>query len=124
MLQAPPSQHFPKSNGTLRAGGAHDRLFTVPLWRGWQWTKPGIRPRAANEEHEERSVKQTGPYISKHGAEKSGFKNLAATHWNYRPAALYEEAIRRGEGNVAANGPHFDKTGVNTGRSSAMKCGE
>jgi len=66
-------------------------------------------------------VKQTGPYISKHGAETSGFKNLAATHWNYRPAALYEEAIRRGEGQVAANGPLVVKTGVHTGRSAKDK---
>jgi phosphoenolpyruvate carboxykinase (ATP) len=66
-------------------------------------------------------VKQTGPYISTHGVDKSGFKNLAATHWNYRPAALYEEAIRRNEGQVAANGPLVVKTGSHTGRSAKDK---
>ncbi|MEP5926734.1 MAG: phosphoenolpyruvate carboxykinase (ATP), partial [Nitratireductor sp.] len=66
-------------------------------------------------------MKQTGPYISKHGAEQSGFKNLAAAHWNYRPAALYEEGIRRGEGEIAANGPFVVKTGVHTGRSAKDK---
>lgn len=66
-------------------------------------------------------MKQTGPYISTHGVDKSGFKNLAATHWNYRPAALYEEAIRRNEGQVAANGPLVVKTGSHTGRSAKDK---
>jgi phosphoenolpyruvate carboxykinase (ATP) len=72
-------------------------------------------------DHEERSVKQTGPYISKFGVDKSGFKNLAAAHWNYRPAALYEEGVRRGEGQIAANGPFVVKTGVHTGRSAQDK---
>ena len=66
-------------------------------------------------------MKQTGPYISSHGADKDGFRNLAAVHWNYRPAALYEEAIKRGEGHVAANGPFVVKTGVHTGRSAKDK---
>lgn len=66
-------------------------------------------------------MKQTGPYISKHGVEVSGLQNLAAAHWNYRPAALYEEAIRRSEGHVAADGPFVVKTGVHTGRSAKDK---
>jgi phosphoenolpyruvate carboxykinase (ATP) len=66
-------------------------------------------------------VKQSGPSISKHGVDTSGLKNLSAVHWNYRPAALYEEAIRRGEGQVAANGPFVVKTGTHTGRSAKDK---
>ena len=66
-------------------------------------------------------MKQTGPNISKHGVDKNGFKNLAAAHWNYRPAALYEEAVRRNEGLVAADGPFVVKTGVHTGRSAKDK---
>jgi len=66
-------------------------------------------------------VKQSGPIISKHGVDKSGLKNLAAAYWNLRPAELYEEAIRRGEGSVAANGPFVVKTGVHTGRSAKDK---
>jgi phosphoenolpyruvate carboxykinase (ATP) len=66
-------------------------------------------------------VKQSGPKISKNGVEKSGFKNLAAAYWNLRPAELYEEAIRRGEGQVAADGPFVVKTGVHTGRSAKDK---
>ena len=30
----------------------------------------------------------------------------AKARWNLAPAALYEEAIRRGEGMIAADGPH------------------
>ena len=37
--------------------------------------------------------------------------------WNLSAAALYEEAIRRGEGILAANGPLACQTGHHTGRS-------
>ena len=66
-------------------------------------------------------MKQSGPKISKHGVEASGFKNLAAAYWNLRPAELYEEAVRRGEGQIAADGPFVVKTGVHTGRSAKDK---
>jgi phosphoenolpyruvate carboxykinase (ATP) len=38
-------------------------------------------------------------------------------HWNLRTAALYEAAIRRGEGKVAAGGPFAAVTTPHTGRS-------
>ena len=66
-------------------------------------------------------MKQTGPTISKHGVERDGVRNVAHLHWNYRPAALYEEALARNEGHVAANGPLVVKTGVHTGRSAKDK---
>ena len=66
-------------------------------------------------------MKQSGPKISKHGVEESGFKNLAAAYWNLRPAELYEEAVRRGEGLIAADGPFVVETGVHTGRSAKDK---
>src|SRR5256885_5139066 len=37
--------------------------------------------------------------------------------WNLSPAALYEEAVRRKEGVIAAGGPLTCKTGQHTGRS-------
>jgi len=37
--------------------------------------------------------------------------------WNLSTAALYEEAIRRGEASIAANGPLACRTGQHTGRS-------
>src|SRR4029077_6971619 len=37
--------------------------------------------------------------------------------WNLSPAALYEEAVRRQEGLIAAGGPLSCRTGQHTGRS-------
>ena len=45
----------------------------------------------------------------------------ARAKWNLAPAALYEEAIRRGEGLVAADGPLVCRTGEHTGRSPKDK---
>jgi phosphoenolpyruvate carboxykinase (ATP) len=59
--------------------------------------------------------------MSAHGLEASGFRNLKAVHWNLNPAALYEEAIRRGEGHVAKDGPIVVLTGQHTGRSASDK---
>jgi phosphoenolpyruvate carboxykinase (ATP) len=41
----------------------------------------------------------------------------ARARWNLSEATLYEEAIRRGEGMVAAEGPLVCRTGQHTGRS-------
>ena len=38
-------------------------------------------------------------------------------HWNLSAPALYEHAIRRGEGTIAADGPLVCRTGQHTGRS-------
>jgi phosphoenolpyruvate carboxykinase (ATP) len=48
--------------------------------------------------------------------ELEGLKG-ARLHWNLNEAALYEEAIRRQEGLVAADGPLVCTTGAHTGRS-------
>jgi phosphoenolpyruvate carboxykinase (ATP) len=45
----------------------------------------------------------------------------ARAKWNLSPGALYEEAIRRGEGLVAAQGPLVCRTGEHTGRSPKDK---
>jgi phosphoenolpyruvate carboxykinase (ATP) len=45
----------------------------------------------------------------------------ARARWNLAPAALYEEAIRRGEGLIAAEGPLVCRTGEHTGRSPKDK---
>ncbi|HEX9559530.1 MAG TPA: phosphoenolpyruvate carboxykinase (ATP), partial [Reyranella sp.] len=44
-------------------------------------------------------------------------KNLNNVHWNLSVPALYEEAIRRGEGCIADGGALAVCTGVHTGRS-------
>jgi len=52
-----------------------------------------------------------------HGLEALGILRSGRVHWNLSPAALYEEALRRGEGILAAEGPLVCKTGQHTGRS-------
>src|SRR5436190_13853437 len=42
--------------------------------------------------------------------------------WNLTAAALYEEAIRRHEGVIAADGPLVCRTGLHTGRSTNDEC--
>ncbi len=46
-----------------------------------------------------------------------GNVSLGRINWNLGTAALYEEAIRRGEGTVAESGPLVCLTGAHTGRS-------
>jgi phosphoenolpyruvate carboxykinase (ATP) len=55
------------------------------------------------------------------GLEDQGFRNLKAVHWNLTAPALYEEAVARGEGHVAKNGPLVVLTGQHTGRSATDK---
>jgi len=52
-----------------------------------------------------------------HGLEALGIVRSGGVHWNLSPAALYEEALRRGEGALAAEGPLVCRTGQHTGRS-------
>jgi phosphoenolpyruvate carboxykinase (ATP) len=50
-------------------------------------------------------------------AEALGRGRTGRIHWNLGPAALYEEALRRQEGVLAADGPVVCRTGQHTGRS-------
>ncbi|MEE8273703.1 MAG: phosphoenolpyruvate carboxykinase, partial [Alphaproteobacteria bacterium] len=66
-------------------------------------------------------MKQSGPVVSCRGLEGLGLDRLAAAHWNYTTPALYEEAIRRGEGQLSRGGPLVVLTGQHTGRSANDK---
>jgi phosphoenolpyruvate carboxykinase (ATP) len=66
-------------------------------------------------------MRQSGPIVSSYGLERQGLKNLAAAYWNLAGPALYEAAIRRGEGVLAAGGPLVVRTGQHTGRSAQDK---
>ncbi len=57
-----------------------------------------------------------------HGLEALGIVRSGRVHWNLSPAALYEEALRRGEAQLAADGPLVARTGQHTGRSPNDKC--
>ena len=52
-----------------------------------------------------------------HGLEALGIVRSGRVHWNLSPAALYEEALRKGEAQLAAEGPLVARTGQHTGRS-------
>jgi phosphoenolpyruvate carboxykinase (ATP) len=52
-----------------------------------------------------------------HGLEALGIVRPGRVHWNLSPAALYEAAVRGGEGLIAAEGPLVCRTGSHTGRS-------
>src|SRR4051812_21449552 len=48
-----------------------------------------------------------------------GFYKVPRSHRNLCVAQLYEEALRRGEGVLAAEGPLVVHTGAHTGRSAS-----
>jgi phosphoenolpyruvate carboxykinase (ATP) len=52
-----------------------------------------------------------------HGLEALGIVRSGRVRWNLSPAALYEESVRRGEAQLAAEGPLVARTGQHTGRS-------
>jgi phosphoenolpyruvate carboxykinase (ATP) len=51
------------------------------------------------------------------GLEVHGITAAHQVHWNLTPAVLYEHALRRAEGVIAAEGPLVCRTGQHTGRS-------
>ena len=55
------------------------------------------------------------------GLEAQGLAGLRGQYWNLDTAALYEHALRNGEGALAADGPLVVLTGRHTGRSAGDK---
>ena len=62
-------------------------------------------------------MRNCGPSMSRHGLDHCGISTSGTAHWNLPPAQLYEQAVRRGEGWIAADGPLIAHTGKHTGRS-------
>src|SRR4051812_3034709 len=88
------------SNGTGRVGCENSAYVTVLLRLKGNTVSSGVERK---------------PFVD--SAEIPGTR----AKWNLGPAALYEEAIRRGEGLVAADGPLVCRTGEHTGRSPKDK---
>ncbi len=55
------------------------------------------------------------------GLSEQGIETLATLHWNLGHAALIEQAVKRGEGLLAKDGPLVVATGKHTGRSAKDK---
>jgi phosphoenolpyruvate carboxykinase (ATP) len=65
--------------------------------------------------------KEAGQAASDFGLKNHGILNPRKAYWNLPTGALYEEAVFRGEGRVAHQGPLVVLTGKHTGRSAADK---
>ena len=66
-------------------------------------------------------MQEVGLRNGAYGADKFGFKELAAVHWNLTDAALYEHAISAGEASLVEGGALCAETGHHTGRSPKDK---
>jgi len=66
-------------------------------------------------------VNETGIRNGAFGADKFGFQNLAAVHWNLAAPALYEFAVANNEAQIVDGGALCAETGVHTGRSPKDK---
>lgn len=65
--------------------------------------------------------KEAGLLSSVYGLENHGLTRLNRVYWNLPAAALYEEAVFRGEGRIALEGPLVVSTGKHTARAAADK---
>ena len=59
--------------------------------------------------------------VPAHGLAEQGISTSADLKWNLGTAALVEQALQRGEGHLAKDGPLVAKTGKHTGRSAKDK---
>ena len=66
-------------------------------------------------------MQESGVRNGAYGADKFGFKELAAVHWNLTEPALYEHAIAAGEASLVEGGALCAETGHHTGRSPKDK---
>jgi phosphoenolpyruvate carboxykinase (ATP) len=64
---------------------------------------------------------ESGAAASVYTLQNHGLLNLKRVYWNLSTAALYEEAIFRGEGRMARGGPLIVHTGKHTARAAGDK---
>ena len=77
-----------------------------------------VSPRRFHPAPEDRSLSQAGPFNPEQPIESAGIIGAKAVFYNQGVAELYEAAVRRGEGQVAAEGPLQVTTAPHTGRSA------
>ncbi|MCP4583812.1 MAG: phosphoenolpyruvate carboxykinase (ATP) [candidate division Zixibacteria bacterium] len=63
----------------------------------------------------------TNKAISSYGLDNYGIRNINQAFWNLNTPMLYEQIIKRGEGNIAHLGPVVVRTGQHTGRAAKDK---
>ena len=66
-------------------------------------------------------MQETGVRNGAYGADKFGFKDLAAVRWNLTAPSLYEYALKAGEAALVEGGALCAETGHHTGRSPKDK---
>ena len=66
-------------------------------------------------------MEHLGPIRSDYGIENHGVSNAGRVYWNLYPSALMEQAVRREEGQLSADGALVVSTGRHTGRSPLDK---
>src|SRR5688500_17469081 len=104
-------------------GGVHGEA--TPPARSWQamCDRPGCRARgwriggSAPAKRREAMSTRAAPQSGTDAVVGAGLGATADVRWNLQPAQLYEHALRRGEGLLAATGPLAVETGEHTGRS-------
>ena len=64
---------------------------------------------------------ENGVHNSDFGADRFGFRDLAAINWNLGAPQLYEHALQGKEAQIAAHGALVADTGMHTGRSPKDK---
>ena len=58
---------------------------------------------------------------SSYGLDRQGIVNVRREHWNHNTPTLYEDIVRREEGNITHLGPVAVQTGFHTGRAAKDK---
>ena len=66
-------------------------------------------------------MRETGIRNPAFGIDRFGLKTAGTVHYNFSTTALYEEAVRRGEARLTADGALVAYTGQHTGRSPKDK---
>jgi len=66
-------------------------------------------------------MQEIGIFNPHHTIAASGLRNMGRVYYNLTPALLYEQAIKRNEAQISAQGALSAKTGQHTGRSAQDK---